>query len=213
MKRVALLFILAGVLVQVAAAQEKFQVGAFGDYFRISQTKTNLAGLGARVGTKLLPHVMLEGEMSYDFKQAFAETFTQGATVTVVNSNLKVLHGLFGPKLVAGHGAIRPFVAVKGGFVNFRLDPRPASFAGFISSVDNLRSKNVSGTLYPVAGLEGHIGPVGLRLEAGDEMYFDVPIPPARLPCTVESSAVQRLRSSAELPATGRSSPRRIPAW
>jgi hypothetical protein len=90
----------------------------------------------------------------------------------VAPSNLKVLHGLFGPKLIAGHGAIRPFFTVKGGFVNFRLDPRPASFAGFVSSVDNLRSNNVSGTLYPGAGLEGHIGPVGLRLEAGDEIYF-----------------------------------------
>jgi len=38
--------------------------------------------------------------------------------------------------------------------------------------VDNLRANNVSGTLYPGAGLEGHIGPVGLRLEAGDEIYF-----------------------------------------
>jgi hypothetical protein len=173
MKRVALLFILAAALVPAVAAQDKFQVGAYGDYFRISQTKTNMAGLGARVSTKLLTHVMLEGEMSYDFKQAFTETFTQGATVTLVPSNLKVLHGLFGPKLVAGHGAIRPFVAVKGGFVNFRLDPRPASVGTAISSIENLRSKNVSGTLYPAAGLEGHIGPVGLRLEAGDEMYFD----------------------------------------
>jgi hypothetical protein len=30
----------------------------------------------------------------------------------------------------------------------------------------------VSGTLYPGGGLEGQIGPVGLRLEAGDEIYF-----------------------------------------
>lgn len=176
MKRVALLFVLAAVLVPVAAAQEKFQVGAYGDYFRVSQTKTNMAGLGARVGTKLLPHVMLEGEINYDFRQAFTEGFTDNSvappTVTLVNSNLKVLHGLFGPKLVAGHGAIRPFVALKGGFVNFRLDSRPASFATFTSSVDNLRSNKVSGTLYPAGGLEGHIGPIGLRLEAGDEMYF-----------------------------------------
>jgi hypothetical protein len=173
MKGVALLFVLATVLVPVAAAQEHFQLGAYGDYFRVSQTKTNLAGIGARVGTKLLPHVMLEGEMSYDFKQAFTENFNTTPTVTVVNSNLKVLHGLFGPKLVAGHGAIRPFFAVKGGFVNFRLDPRPASVGTAISSIENLRSKNVSGTLYPAAGLEGHLGPLGLRLEAGDEMYFD----------------------------------------
>jgi len=30
----------------------------------------------------------------------------------------------------------------------------------------------VSGTLDPGAGVEGHLGPIGLRLEAGDEMYF-----------------------------------------
>ena len=174
MKRVALLLFLAGWLVPPASAQDHLQVGAYGDYFRISQTKTNLAGLGARVGYKVFSHVMLEGEMSYDFQQAFTEGFTNttGGAVVFQNSNLKVLHGLFGPKIVAGHGAIRPFLMVKGGFVNFRLDPRPAGFAGFVSSVDNLRANNVSGTLYPGAGLEGRIGPVGLRLEAGDEIYF-----------------------------------------
>jgi hypothetical protein len=174
MKRVALLVFLAGWLVPLASAQDHFQVGAYADYFRISQTKTNMAGLGARVGVKALSHVMLEGEMSYDFNQAFAEGFTNpsGGAITFQNSNLKVLHGLFGPKIIAGHGAIRPFLTVKGGIINFRLDPRPASFSGFASSVDNLRVNNVSGTLYPGAGLEGHIGPVGLRLEAGDEIYF-----------------------------------------
>jgi hypothetical protein len=174
MKRIALLLFLAGCLVPLASAQDHFQVGAFADYFRISQTKSNMAGLGARLGVKALPYVMLEGEMSYDFNQAFTEGFANpnGGTITFQNSNIKVLHGLFGPKITAGHGAIRPFLTVKGGFINFRLDPRPASFSGFVSSVDNLRASNVSGTLYPGAGLEGHIGPVGLRLEAGDEIYF-----------------------------------------
>src|SRR5882762_689590 len=175
MKRVALLLFLAGWLVPLAKAQDHYQVGGYGDYFRISQTKTNMAGLGARVGYKAFSHVMLEGEMSYDFEQAFAEGFTNPSnpsSVTFVPSNLRVLHGLFGPKIVAGHGAIRPFLTVKGGFVNFRLDPRPASFGTFTSSVDNLRSNNVNGTLYAAGGLEGHIGPVGLRLEAGDEIYF-----------------------------------------
>jgi hypothetical protein len=173
MKRVGLLLFLAGWLVPLASAQDHIQVGAYADYFRIAQTKTNMAGLGARVGFKAFSHVMLEGEMSYDFKQAFTERcLSSGCTVTVANSNIKVLHGLFGPKIIAGHGAIRPFLTVKGGFVNFRLDPRPASFGTFTSSVDNLRANNVSGILYPGAGLEGHIGPVGLRLEAGDEIYF-----------------------------------------
>jgi len=172
MKRVALLLLLTGWLAPRASAQDSVQVGAYGDYFRISQTKTNMAGLGARGGFKAFSHVMLEGEMSYDFKQALTENFNTTPTITVVNSNLKVLHGLFGPKIVAGHGAIRPFVTLKGGFVNFRLDPRPASVGTAISSIENLRANNLSGTLYPGAGLEGHVGPVGLRLEAGDEIYF-----------------------------------------
>jgi hypothetical protein len=172
MKRIALLLFVAGGLAPMAPAQDHVQVGAFVDYFRISQTSSNMVGLGARAGFKALSHVMLEGEMSYDFDRAFTEVCTNCPVLTVVPSNLKVLHGLFGPKIVAGHGAIRPFLTVKGGFVNFRLDPRPTSFTGFISSVDNLRANNVSGTLYPGAGLEGHIGPVGLRLEAGDEIYF-----------------------------------------
>ena len=174
MKRVALVLFLAGWLVPLASAQDHFQAGAYADYFRISQTKSNTVGLGARLSAKVLPYVMLEGEMSYDFNQAFTEGFTDptGGAITFQNSNLKVLHGFFGPKITAGHGAIRPFLTLKGGFINFRLDPRPASFSGFLSSVDNLRANNVSGAVYPGAGLEGHIGPVGLRLEAGDEIYF-----------------------------------------
>ena len=174
MKRVALILFLAGWLAPLASAQDHLQVGAYGDYFRISQTKTNMAGLGGRVGLKVFSHVMLEGEMSYDFQQTFTEGFTNtsGGIIGFQNSNLKVLHGLIGPKIVAGHGAIRPFLMVKGGFINFQLNPRQATFAGFVSSVENLRSNNVSGTLYPGAGVEGHLGPIGLRLEAGDEMYF-----------------------------------------
>jgi hypothetical protein len=177
MKRIALALFLAGCIVPLAKAQDHFQAGAYVDYFRISQTKTNQAGLGARAAFKAFPHVMLEGEMNYDFGRVFTEGFTDNSTVpptvTFQRTNLKVLHGLFGPKFVAGHGAIRPFVTLKGGFVNFRLDPGPATAGAFVSSVENLRAKNVSGALYPGGGLEGHVGPVGLRLDVGDEMYFD----------------------------------------
>ena len=174
MKRVALLLFLAGWLVPMASAQDQdhVQVGAYGDYFRVTQTNTDLAGLGARAAVRLFPHVMLEGEMNYDFEKTFTEACTNCTALTVAPSNMKVLHGLLGPKFVAGRGRIHPFVTVKGGFINFRLDPRPPSFSGFTSSIDNLRANNVSGVLYPAAGMEGHFGPIGLRLEAGDEMYF-----------------------------------------
>jgi hypothetical protein len=173
MKRVALLLFLAGLSVPLASAQDHFQVGAYGDYFRLSQTDTNMAGLGGRAGIKLMSHVMFEAEMSYDFDQAFTEhCVSTSCTVTVANSDLKVLHGLGGFKIIGGHHAIRPFLVLKGGFINFQLSPRPASFSGFTSSVENLRANNVSGVAYPAVGVEGHLGPVGLRLEAGDEMYF-----------------------------------------
>jgi hypothetical protein len=174
MKRVALLLFLAGLFVPLASAQDHLQVGVYADYFRLSQTNTNMAGLGGRAAYKMFSHVMLEGEMSYDFQQAFVEGFTSttGGGVQFQNSNLKVLHGLVGPKFIGGHHAIRPFLTIKGGFINFSLDPRPATFNGFTSTVDNLRKNNVSGVLYPGAGVEGHLGPIGLRLEAGDEIYF-----------------------------------------
>ena len=76
MNRVALLLFLGSWLVPGASAQDHFQVGAFADYFRVAQTKSNMAGLGGRFGAKILPHVKIEGEMSYDFTQAFTEGFT-----------------------------------------------------------------------------------------------------------------------------------------
>ena len=179
MKRSALLLCLAfltgaGWLAPSAKAQDQIQIGAYGDYFRLSQTSTNMAGLGGRVGYKVFSHVMLEGEMNYDFEQTFTEGFTNttGGTVAFRNSNTKVLHGLGGFKFIGSRHAIRPFVMLKGGFINFQLSPKPATFTSFTSSVQNLRSNNVSAVFYPGAGVEGHLGPIGLRLEAGDEMYF-----------------------------------------
>src|SRR5437879_2946262 len=146
MKRVALLLFFAGWLVPLASAQDHFQVGAYADYFRLSQTNTNMAGLGARVGYKAFSHVMLEGEMSYDFDQGFTDhCLSTGCTVTVANSSLKVLHGLFGPKIIGLHGAIQPFLTLKGGFDDFRQDPGPALSGSFTQLVCMLRSPNVRG--------------------------------------------------------------------
>src|SRR6516164_609796 len=128
MKRVALFLLLAGWFVPLAKAQDQFQLGAYGDYFRVSQTSTNMAGLGGRVGYKVVPHVMFEGEISYDFEQGFIEHCTSTSCVGLVhNSNLKVLHGMVGPTFIGGRHAIRPFLAVKAGFINFQLNPKPAT--------------------------------------------------------------------------------------
>ena len=166
------LFVLAGWLAPPASAQH-VEVGAFGDYMHLSQTDTNMVGLGGRLGVNVVPAVQFEGDISYDFDQAFAEGFgsSTGGTVGTFNSDLKVLKGLIGPKLQT-RGPVKVFFTVKGGFINFRLNPAPGSFSGFTSSVQNLRDDNVSAMLYPGVGLEASLGPVGLRLDVGDDIYF-----------------------------------------
>jgi hypothetical protein len=174
MKRFALLLVLClAVGSPRSFAQDHIAVGAYVDYFHLSQTNTNFAGIGGRAGFGLSSHVMLEGELNYDFNQAFNEGFSNGTTVTVERSNLRLLHGLFGPKLSLGHSNFHLFLAVKGGFLNTRFDSRPANLDTFFSSVDNLRAKDVMGVFYPGGGVEGRVGPIGLRLDVGDEMYFN----------------------------------------
>lgn len=174
MRKVLLSVLVAGLsLAPVARAQDHAEVGAFVDYFRLGETRSNFVGLGGRAAINVAKHVQIEAEMAYDFNRVFTEGFTDtsGGTVTTVNSNIRVLHGLFGPKIQTS-GPIRVFVTVKGGFTNFRFDPSPASFNTFTSSVNNLRANNVDGTLYPGGGVEAFLGPIGLRLEVGDEIVF-----------------------------------------
>jgi hypothetical protein len=177
MKRFAILVLLLGCVVPLAQAQddEHVQVGVFADYLRLDQTTTNFGGVGARASFQLYKELKLEGEMSYDFNQTFTEGFTKTGTgsVTFERTNLRTLHGEFGPRLNIGHHAIQPFVFVKGGFINFRIDGAPATVGTFLSSVNNLRASDVSPVLYPGGGLQGHLGPIGLRLDVGDEMYFN----------------------------------------
>ena len=178
MKRLAFLLLFTGWLVPLASAQETehVQVGIFADYLRLAQTDSNFAGVGARVGVIAFRNIKLEGEMSYDFDRAFTESFTDSTTGAVIvrRTGMRTLHGEFGPKVNLGERwHVHPFVTLKGGFVNFRINNAPATIGTFFSSVDNLRRKNVDGVLYPGGGLEGHLGPLGIRFDIGDELYFN----------------------------------------
>ena len=176
MKHLALLLLMGAGFVPAALAQdgEHVQAGVFLDYFNHSQTNTNFAGIGGRAAFQAYKGLKLEAEMSYDFDKVFTENFFDPSTsqVTVVRSNLRVLHGMVGPRVNLGRHKIQPFVTLKGGIINWQLNNEPANVSGFISSVNNLRANNVMGTLYPGGGIEGHLGPVGLRFDVGDEIYF-----------------------------------------
>jgi len=86
---------------------------------------------------------------------------------------VRTLKGLFGPKLELGHGNFRAFLELKGGFVDYSFKDHSTTFGQFTNAVLSLREQNMNGAIMPGGGWEGFIGPVGLRLDVGDEMYFN----------------------------------------
>lgn len=153
------------------------QVGAFAEYFRLQQAPRDLLGVGARLGFNVHKNIQLEAEMSYDFERGYAERFQRDTVTGFSRSNLRVVHGLFGPKFQVGKMgwlSSRVFVTAKGGFLNIGFSNVDSPSAGFISQLNSLRaSNNKNGVFYPGGGWEGYIGPVGLRLDAGDEILFN----------------------------------------
>jgi len=151
------------------------EVGVFADYFRLSRTTPdiNFVGLGARAAFNVHPNVQLEAEMAYDFKRNFTSTFTNGVSTQLVNTRLRPLTAMFGPKFQAGtSGPFRAFVTGKLGFVNFSTSDQNAA-SGFKGALGGVTDGNTRFAVYPGAGIEGFWGPFGLRLDVGDLLYFD----------------------------------------
>ena len=176
MKRIAVLLVLAlAIAVPGAFAQNHVEVGAFADYVRLhNAADANMLGLGGRLGFNVHNSVQFEAEMSYDFERTFTATGNGTLGTTTLRSNLSMLHGLFGPKFQTGGGPIRLFVTAKGGFLNFRGGSRTGTNTGnFTNQVNGILNGDTNGVFYPGGGLELFGGPIGIRLEVGDLMYFD----------------------------------------
>ena len=150
------------------------EVGVFADYFNLSRTTPNInfLGLGARAGFNVHRNVQIEAEMGYDFERNFTTVFSDGITSQFVRSSVRPLHGLFGPKFQTGGGHLRAFGTFKVGFVNFSTSHQSVP-AGFQGALGGVTSGNTRSAIYPGGGVEGFWGPFGLRIDAGDEIYFD----------------------------------------
>jgi hypothetical protein len=148
------------------------EVGVFAEYLRMTDvTPTeNFVGLGGRAAFNVHPSIQLEGEMGYDFERSFAQTFTNGVSTELVASHVRRLHGFFGPKFQTGSGTFRVFVTGKVGFENFSVTNDNAT-TGFTNSV-GLTSGTTRFALYPGGGFEAFAGPIGVRAEIGDDIYF-----------------------------------------
>jgi len=166
------------------------EVGVFGEYYRFSPPgvptstipttattasgHTNFAGVGGRLSINVSRSWQLEAESSYDFSQVAGSVSTSATagTAAITNSNMRVLHALFGPKIQTGGGPVRLFGTVKGGIVDFRFDPTTPGASAVTNALSGLRASNVNGVLYPGGGLEAYWWIFGWRTDIGDEIYF-----------------------------------------
>lgn len=161
----------------IAAAQESgrtdhAEVGIFAEYFRFNDPgpNSNYIGLGGRAAFNVHPNLALEAEMGYDFERNYTSTFSNGVTTATVSSRLRTLHGLFGPKFQTS-GPVKLFVTGKVGFENFTVTNQGAP-TGFATAV-GLGSGATYFALYPGAGIEAFAGPIGVRAEVGDNIFFN----------------------------------------
>jgi hypothetical protein len=153
-------------------AQDSGEVGVFADYFRYSYAPTNenFFGVGGRAAFNVSHSVQIEAEMAYDFQRNYTSTYGNTLTTTTVTSHLRTLHGFFGPKFQTGGGPVRFFVTGKVGFDNFTYSVSGAP-TGFTNAV-GLNSGTTAFAVYPAAGIEAFAGPIGVRIEAGDDIFF-----------------------------------------
>lgn len=176
MHKFALILLAAMLPTSSLFAQKRVEVGMFVDYLSVSQTSTDNFGLGGRLGFRVHHDVMLEGELAYDYGLNFDEAYrniTNGNLVAIERTSIGVTHGFVGPKLQPSDGWFRPFATLKGGFTDFRLSPSLLPSSDVASIIFGLRTSNWNPAIYPAGGVEATVGPVGLRLEAGDEIYFN----------------------------------------
>jgi len=160
----------------LARAQKRVEAGFLLDYLSVSQTQTNNFGVGGRFGYRVHHNLMAEGEFAYDYGVNFQEVYSSIASANLSaleQTSIGVTQGLFGPKLQPAHGHLRPFVTLKGGFIDFRLSPSLIPFSSVVSAVLGIRDSNLNAALYPGGGAEATLGPLGLRLEFGDLIYFN----------------------------------------
>lgn len=183
MKRISMIVSLSLLASSLMVAQENRSVlgenhgelGAHFDYLRWAPSSTtNFVGVGGRLSFNFHPKVALEGEMDYDFARDYTVTTHNTVSSTVVRSGLRPLTGLFGPRFqVGGGGPARAFVTGKVGFIDFSTTNRgTVTGQQFANAIDSIGGSGTHFAMYPGVGLEGFAGPIGLRLEAGDEIYL-----------------------------------------
>jgi hypothetical protein len=147
-------------------------VGVYFDWTKLQFAKINLHGVGGRVSFNIRPAIALEAEMAYDFQQSVTQSFTSSGITNIFTSQVRLIHGLAGPKIQATKGPVQFFAVLKGGVMNFGVSG-PAAAGTFATQVSTIKDGDTKGVFYPGGGIQFNIGIFGVRVEAGDEIFFD----------------------------------------
>lgn len=160
------------------------EVGVYGDLLRVAPSNApavNYLGLGARVGFNVGTYTALEAEMNYDFEQNYTNINVNssgngGGTTTTYTAKVRPITGLFGPKFQFGTSSpFRAFLEAKGGFIDFTTSCNAPGGSGscFANSLQSFGGSSTHLAAFPGGGIEFFGGPLGLRIEAGDEIWVN----------------------------------------
>lgn len=159
------------------------EIGVYGDMYRIAPSgasAVNFLGLGGRAGFNVGTHTALEAEMNYDFEKNYTNiTVNNGngsGSTTTYTATVRPITGLFGPKFQFGtSSAFRAFIEAKGGFIDFTTNCNAPAGSGscFTNSLAAFGGSSSHFAGFPGGGIEFFAGPIGLRIEAGDEVWVN----------------------------------------
>jgi hypothetical protein len=153
------------------------EIEAFGDYLRFAPagSTVNYVGVGGLVAFNAHPNLAFEAQMSYDFARNFTTSTTNGVTTTFSTTSVRPLTGLFGPKLQFGTSSpFSAFLTGKVGFIDFSTNTSGVVSGGsFSGAVAGVGGNGTHFAVYPGGGIEMFAGWLGLRVEAGDEIYLN----------------------------------------
>jgi hypothetical protein len=169
MRRICVLVLLAMMAVPALMAQETHVgVGAFFDYFRWANADQNFFGLGGRFAVNPHPNVGIEAEAAYYFRRSVGSLNDNAVgTISLQNPQTRIVPALLG-FTVHNNGPVRVFVTAKAGILHFGT----RNFSGLGGFFDRFGEGTTRGAFYPGGGIELGSGNIGLRVEAGDLMYF-----------------------------------------
>lgn len=170
MKKFIMLAIAMAMLSSIMQAQNHGEAGVYADYFRLQTVSRDFLGTGARVSFNVHPNIALEADGAYDFRRSRNQFISSRGVSSTSRSSFRIGHGLFGPKLQFGKKSpVRLFATVKGGFIRFGVNNGPATFGNAFNSSNSI----YRAAIYAGGGAEVFWHWLGLRLDAGDEAFFD----------------------------------------